>query len=185
DGFDNLFHAASSQANQIMSSLASGLAGMGIAAGFSFLYNLGKKNGSEVNNNLVQNVQNPYTYRVGEISNQFDADRAAGTLSVDDIMRARDEIIQLTKDFRRSADEYAAKGEKEATAVKNMFATIDQNFGPGLSKILGKFQDALTEVSAKTETVTIDFGDTTEAIEKVDEVAKAFNDSVDAIINQL
>src|SRR3990167_6867278 len=124
-------------------SLASAGIGAAIGVGIQLIGALLKKSGSEVNNNLTKDIQNPFSDAVGKLHDAFMEANSAGTLTLKTAIDTRLELTKTFLKFTADSGAYAAQSDKHALAVRNMFATIEQYWGKDLGIIFGKMDDAI------------------------------------------
>lgn len=161
----------------------SGLMSAGIASaismGINMLSSLFGKSGSEVNNKLVKDIQNPFVKAVGDLHDSFIALQGSGKLTLQTALDARNNLSKLLSQFRSDTSAYAALGEKQATAVKNAFTEIEKYWGTDLSTIFGKIDDAIVNLGGSADMTQEGLDALTASMEKM---AK-FNDDVNAMVS--
>lgn len=102
---------------------------------------------------FVREFQNPFNVSIGNIHDAFYEAYRTGNLTVDAARDAREQVIQLWKEFQERANAFARKGRDEERVVQQAFATTTAVWGRDLSLITSGMQDvfdALTRTTVKT-----------------------------------
>ncbi len=183
DKFAGLFTSGESKGK--WGSLIGGALSAGVTAaigiGLSFVTGLLKKSGSEVNNNLVQKIQNPFTEAVGKMLDSFDQLRATGKLTLESAVQTRSNLTALFNQFMLDTDAYASTGTKQATAVQNALKDIFSYWGDGLSGLFDKIDGAIVDLGGTAGMTTDDLKDLEAALKVIDD----FNKAVESLVKSV
>lgn len=166
---------------KVLNGAISGGIGMAINFGMQALTSLLGKSGSEVNNKLVQDIQNPFVKAVGELMDSFKALQDSGKLTLSTAIEARTNLASLFEKFKADTAAYAAMGEKNSKAVAGAFATIEQYFGKDLSGLFGKIDDAIVGLGGSAGMTTAQLNDLQAAME----IAAQFASSVKQLVESV
>lgn len=107
--------------------------------------------GRRAANEFGESVQVPFGSALSGIIDPFDSLKAAGRLTLDQATKAYDSLTELWATFVSSANQFASQGKDQAKVVSQAFATMTQNFGPGLKNLFDKINGAIADLSKQAD----------------------------------
>jgi hypothetical protein len=182
DKIAGVFHG---KAGGTLSTVIGGALSAGITAaigiGIQAVVGLFKKSGSEVNNELVKNIQNPFADAVGKLMDSFHQMQAAGKLTLETAVDARVNLSNLLADFTKNTEAYAAMGGKNALAVTGAWKTITDVWGDNLSNLFGEIDASIEGLGGTAGMTAVDLQKLQDSLK----VLEDFNNAVKGIVESV
>ncbi len=165
-----------------LTGLLGGAASMGIGAavsvGISLISKL-IKNGSTAENNLVQNIQNPFAAAVEKLMASFDQLQGAGKQTVQSATDTRTALAALWSQFQADTEKYALGSATDAKAVAGAMTTITSVWGTDLSTLFNKIDGSITDLGGVAGGMS---QQQVEALTAMQTAIDDFNKSVDSTV---
>lgn len=165
----------------LLGSAASAGIGAAVSIGINMIAGLFKKSGSEVNNNLVKDIQNPFTDAVGKLMESFYELNTAGKITLQKAVETRGTLSTMWAKLSADAAAYAALGPKQSDAVAGMFETFEQYFGTELSTLFGDIDNVIVSLGGTTGMTTQELETMTEAMERLRQFTESVKQTVDSV----
>ena len=135
--------------------LTSSLASAGISAGIGLgvgllaqgLQKIGE--GRRTANVFVQSVQNPFSDQLQALVREFNRQRQAGTLTLEEARQFQTDTEALIAAYSASASQFAAESATHAKVVGQARETFMRDFGLGFSNILDPIRQTVESMEAE------------------------------------
>ncbi len=174
--------------SKAISGILGGVLGAGIGAAVgalvgwvSSLFGAGKA----AENDVVQQIQNPFAKAVENLIGSFNALNAAGTQTLVTAAATRDSLQALWAQFQTDMTTAAKKSGAEATAVAQGMATITSVWGPGLSKLFDSINSTITDLGGTANMTSQQITELNAQLTAALAAVTAFNNAVDSIVKSV
>jgi hypothetical protein len=134
----------------------SGAATLGIGAaiaGVGLLVNHFVGQGRRAENAFTSGSQGQFDKDLGNVFNQFQSQRAGGTLTLDSATALQKQITDLLSGITDDANAFAAKGKTEKKVIDNFFAQQQQLFGKDWVNLTSQINDSIANLKSKAVAV--------------------------------
>jgi TP901 family phage tail tape measure protein len=132
----------------------SGAATLGIGAavaGAAMIANHFIGQGRKAADKFTGGSQAEFDRNLGNVVNEFNAQKGAGTLTVEKAEELRAQLGDVIGGITDSANQYAKEGKNQQKVVNQFFAAQDQFFGRNWSNLTGDFDATILELQKQKE----------------------------------
>lgn len=126
-------------------------------------------------NEFVKEVQNPFGESLGQLVDAFNAQRAAGSLTLENAQEARVAISTLIGQFNRQAAEFSGRGSTEAKVVAQARETFRQYFGNDFSNIISGVDSAIRALENTPELIAAGMSGSAASVTQNNTYSPVFN----------